>query len=736
MPVEQPSSSSAVLQTLAWTRKHGFRAVALAFQSKAAISRKYVEPGYETPPDSTWHNSNLGIGVVTGPSSSGPVDIDLDCDEAVTLATKFLPVTPAVFGRASKRASHYLYKVTVPHLAKVALLDPLLNSTIVELRADGGFQTVLPGSLHSDTGELVEWQSAPFPDVPSVDDAALLKAVKRIAIATLVSRHLWFEGQRNEVVKHLSGVFFYLDWTVEDAVELVEAVCDLTGDDDRTRKSTVLLTYKKAERGGKVTGANSLRKLVKEPVLIDRLLDWSGSATVNLLSEYNSRFCVVSVEGKFRIADTDVEPSEPPVFMQKDDFLNLQRPDTVMIDDKPVQKAQLWLANARRRSYRSVDFMPGVEDSPIFNLWTGWAIQASSAGSCEAWLELLSKVICGQDEALTTWFLHWFANIVREPRSKPLTAPVLIGKQGAGKSLLLAYFGRILGSAYTTVTQEEHIYGKFNRHLATTLLLHSEEALYGGEKRHRGVIKSLITDEFRIFEQKGVDARQVRNYLRLALTSNEAHAAPAEPNDRRYTVIDLGDRIVSRELANRVVAEMNNGGPAALFALLQAMQYDPAIARTNVKNEALAVLKGINMSPLESWWYDTLCSGSILPDFAAWASKPVSDWPAIVGSSSLYLSMVIRLRTVGVRQVPSEALFANQLNKFVGLQLERRQVIFANPLSDDAPREIRYLSDRQSSIVNLPSLTDCRKAFTIYVGHNVHWPADVPDSERPAHERY
>ena len=99
--------------------------------------------------------------------------------------------------------------------------------------------------------------------------------------------------------------------------------------------------------------------------------------------------------------------------------------------------------------------------------------------------ELLEHVICGDDPALTNWMLNWFANILREPRHKSLTAPVIIGRQGAGKSILLTYFGRILGRGFTTVTNEEHIYGRFNRHLGTTLLLHSEEALYGGEKRHR-----------------------------------------------------------------------------------------------------------------------------------------------------------------------------------------------------------------------------------------------------------
>ena len=50
------------------------------------------------------------IGVLLGDPSDGLVDIDLDCQEAISLAPKFLPPTEATFGRASKQHSHWLYR--------------------------------------------------------------------------------------------------------------------------------------------------------------------------------------------------------------------------------------------------------------------------------------------------------------------------------------------------------------------------------------------------------------------------------------------------------------------------------------------------------------------------------------------------------------------------------------------------------------------------------------------------
>lgn len=736
------SSSDLVIQTLKWIRKQGFKPVALRKHSKAAVGQSYVELNYEAPPDDYWASSDLGLGVVTGPRHSGPVDVDLDCSEAVFFASVFLPATGAVFGRSSKRRSHYLYRLAEEALSKKAFNDPLAkaNTTIIEIRADGGHQTVMPGSVHETTGEIVEWADTPFPEVARIDTKTLDFAVKKVAIATLIVRHMWLEGQRNEVCKHIAGMFYYIDWTQDDVASLIEAVMEYSGDKDRTRLRTVHQTFAKAAEGGKVTGANALREFLGENKLIDRVLEWAGNDAANTLQEYNERFAVVTIEGKFRVAETTgMAQGDPPTLFAKNDFLDLMQTDTTIGDKGNLtSKAKVWLGNPRRRIYRNMDFIPGVEDaSPTLNLWTGWAMKPNPDASCRAWLHLLYYVICGQDDALNEWMLNWFANILVEPREKPLTAPVIIGRQGAGKSLLFGYFGKILGSAYVTITNEEHIYGRFNRHLATTLLLHSEEALYGGDRKHRGIIKSLITDDFRIFEQKGVDARRVANYLRLALTSNEQHAAPTEVDDRRFTIVDLHERKAKQSEIKDVLYEMDNDGPAALFHYLTNMKYDRSIIKSNIKSGALLDMKRINFDPVVSWWYETLCQGSMLPDYLAWATKPeLEEWPRVVSSTALYMSMTHKVRDAGTRYIPDMTTFAIKLGKMLGVRLERRQKFFNNPMSDQSPPDVRRMSVKQYAIENMPELKHCREAFTEFVGQKVEWPRDMEESERPAAMRY
>lgn len=727
------TSSQQVLQTYQWMEKNGFRAVPLHKASKAATSRAYVETTYEPPSIDYWRNNDLGIGCVTGPLHGGPVDFDLDCEEAVFFARFFLPGTHAVFGREGKRRSHFLYRVDAPSFEKQAFIDPVTTKTIVEVRGDGGHQTVMPGSIHEGSGELVEWDSHPFPEVSTLSPEQLARAVRKIALCTLIARYIWQDGYHNEPTKHLSGLLFYLEWPLEEAEQIITALMEYSNDDDKSRIPTVRATYRRGEAGKKISGAGVLRKQINDDRVIDRILEWAGSPTINLLQEYNDRYAVVSVEGKFRIAATDVAPGEPPTFFMKDDWLNMTATDYTTIEDKQVSKGRLWLASPRRRSYSSVDFLPGDDDNArILNLWSGWAIEPlkwnGKKSPCAAFLELLRDVICGGDEELYTWMLHWYANIIREPMNKSLTAPVLIGKEGAGKSLSVAYFGKILGPGYTVITNEKHLYGQFNKHMATTLLLHSEEALYGGDRKHAGIIRSLITDNTRMFEQKGIDAKQVKNFLRLIILSNLPKAAPVMPGDRRYTVIDMKDRKVSDELLKRVLVEFNSDGPAALFHYLMTMKYDPALPRINIKNDSLAEMKSHNFDPLESWWHETLQSGQLLPDKLGWAQKPDNTvmWPQIVGSPALHAAMSVKLRNKGMRMIPSENSFALLLNKMVGVKLEKAQRSFSNILVGElgVPQEWGLLNDRQSAIINLPSLAECRAAFEKYVGQKLDWPQE------------
>ena len=124
------------------------------------------------------------IGVVLGAPSRGVIDVDLDHALAIELAPQYLPPTKAIFGRASKRRSHWEYKLTREAETKKFTFpksEPkreLDGKMIVEFRSTG-CQTVFPGSVH-ESGEPIEWASDGDP--AEVDPDELLASIAELAL--------------------------------------------------------------------------------------------------------------------------------------------------------------------------------------------------------------------------------------------------------------------------------------------------------------------------------------------------------------------------------------------------------------------------------------------------------------------------------------------------------------------------------------------------------------------------
>lgn len=109
------------------------------------------------------------LGVMTGEPSGWRVDVDLDCQEAVDLAEKYLPPTGCITGRPSRPRSHWWY-VAVGAKNK-QFRDPVNGEMIVELRSTG-LQTLVGPSVHPDDQEPYDMLKSE----PAVVDAADLAA--------------------------------------------------------------------------------------------------------------------------------------------------------------------------------------------------------------------------------------------------------------------------------------------------------------------------------------------------------------------------------------------------------------------------------------------------------------------------------------------------------------------------------------------------------------------------------
>lgn len=219
------------------------------------------------------------IGLALGDVSDGLIDIDLDCPIARRLAPRFLPPTPARHGRPLAPQSHWWYRITGEAPATVQFLAPSKQpgtdkNMIVEVRATGG-QTMVPPSIHPDTGERLEWA-----EVGAIPAAAtwqeLHDASRNLATVSLVARGWPSQGGRHDAALALSGTLVTGGMELADAEGFIDCVCEGAEDDDRAdRMLAARTTFSRWQDGESVTGAAKLSDILGADV-VRKVDEWLG----------------------------------------------------------------------------------------------------------------------------------------------------------------------------------------------------------------------------------------------------------------------------------------------------------------------------------------------------------------------------------------------------------------------------------------------------------------------------
>ncbi|GMU24913.1 MAG: hypothetical protein AMXMBFR13_49840 [Phycisphaerae bacterium] len=250
--------------------RRGWQAIPVRYRSKQPAINQWQDArlGVE---ELVQHCANgpLNLGVLLGEPSRNLLDVDLDDPVALSLADKFLPMTGAEFGHASKPRSHRLYKTDMA--TRIQKYQDGPEATLVELRGTGG-HTVFPPSTHC-SGEPIEWDDDGDP--ASVSLAELQRAVRNLAAATLLVRHYPQQGDRQDMILHLAGALLR-DWKEPGRVEqFIGIVAEAAEDEERIdRIAAVHQTREKLEAGKKVTGWPNLAKLMGHE-LATRLSEWT-----------------------------------------------------------------------------------------------------------------------------------------------------------------------------------------------------------------------------------------------------------------------------------------------------------------------------------------------------------------------------------------------------------------------------------------------------------------------------
>ena len=178
---------------------------------------------------------DCNIGGRMGEKSGGLVDVDLDSIEALSLKQDFLPETAAIYGRASKRKSHHLYRCDDPELKANYQFKDENGKALIDLKSGGGgkgSQSVMPGSRHP-SGEFYAWDHDGEP--ARIAYADLKTAATKLAVASLLLR-FWPELGRNDIALGVGGFLARASMSADTIFKIVHSICLKRGAKERAEK--------------------------------------------------------------------------------------------------------------------------------------------------------------------------------------------------------------------------------------------------------------------------------------------------------------------------------------------------------------------------------------------------------------------------------------------------------------------------------------------------------------------
>ena len=205
-----------------------------------------LQPNSKKPTANDWPNNgltfeeacypNANVGILLG-ETSGLLDVDLDCAEAVALADIILPRPNAVFGRNAPDSCHYLYRCATSG-KRVAFNAAGSKSCIVELRGDGA-QTMIPPSMHPSGSKLhVTDVNTSEEPVKYVD---LLRSVAFLAASAELMQN-WHEGKRHSLALGFAGVCLKVGITHNLILHIIQRICKITHDAEEKDRLNAIRT--------------------------------------------------------------------------------------------------------------------------------------------------------------------------------------------------------------------------------------------------------------------------------------------------------------------------------------------------------------------------------------------------------------------------------------------------------------------------------------------------------------
>jgi hypothetical protein len=337
------------------------------------------------------------------------------------------------------------------------------------------------------------------------------------------------------------------------------------------------------------------------------------SAKEGILAEFNKHHALVIYGGKAAIYRDDhgdfIDPNEMVTFFSD---------KTILVNGKPQNAVRAWLDWPKARRYEKIVFNPSITGhyENKFNMWTGFAVQPEEGDDDLPFWELL-EATCGYHQPYVEYVTMWIADIIGNPARNPGVALGISAGQGTGKTTFADTIGKLLGSAYITLSIERFLH-EFNEISAYKMLVFLDETTWGGSHRDAQKLKAAITQTYENINPKGRKMITVDCYRRLIMASNSEFYTRVDKDDRRILPLEPDTSKIntnSTEFWTGYYEKLNSGKMLAnLLHRLQGIDVSGFNPQQEFKKLEIVSGKALIESSKEPWehWLEAVAETGLI----------------------------------------------------------------------------------------------------------------------------
>lgn len=370
------------------------------------------------------------------------------------------------------------------------------------------------------------------------------------------------------------------------------------------------------------------------------------------------------------------------------------------IASHPKKDIESFFEDGNTHIYKATAFSPLAKSADVLNLWIGPVIKPA-IGSCQIIHDFIFENICNSQKDIYEYIVNYLAHMVQKPEEKPGIMIVLLGGQGVGKGTFFSLLQTIWNKTSVLVSCIDQVLGRFNGILERNYIVMLDEALFSGDKKAAEKLKSLITEEYMVIENKYEHQKSITSYHRFFGASNKSHFVNVDADDRRFLFLRVSEFKAQNDDYYKPIRDAfkNEETIGAFLHFLQKRDISTFKFRQRPKTAEHTSQKIQSLHGFERWWFEELTNPV---NIKAWVSDAEGNF---ISSQSLVLAYKDSDRN-------SDRYSTIQLNQ-ISMTLKKlcpSMILTRASIYKELKRGYK-----------VPNLDIARREFEQYIGSEIDW---------------